>query len=269
MLAFIHLQKTGGLTIRNLLRSDFGGKNCDCPIHKGIRVSDWEWVKECYPDLESLHGHSVTPHSSLEEVFENVRYFTMLRDPFARCLSHYQHKHPPSRTALPLNQWLPLYSNLMCKAICDEENAELAIETLEQQKIFVGLTESFDESLILWRRWSGHPHLNLNYITKNKARSSVLKEAVLQLPHAIDLIREYNQEDRKLYDYVLNEIYPRQKTDYGDTLQQDLKEYQRTKSKLPPISLTSISGCIKRRLVYNKGIRDWRVDWMREANRAA
>jgi len=269
MLAFIHINKTAGLTIRNILRGNFGANNCDCPIHFGIRKSDWEWVKECYPNLLSLHGHSVLPNSSLEDVFEDVRYFTLVRDPFKRCLSHYQHKNGAGKNVLPLKTWLPIYSNHMCHKICGEGNAERAIETLESQNIFVGITDYFDESLLLWKHWTGLSNLNLNYISKNKARATVLKNAVLELPEAIELIHTYNQEDQKLFDYVCNTIYPRQKESYGGTLNQDVELFQSRKSSIPYFSLTSVVGTAKRRLIYKKGIRDWRTDWMREVNRAA
>ncbi|MDG2389678.1 MAG: sulfotransferase family 2 domain-containing protein [Planctomycetaceae bacterium] len=269
MLAFIHINKTAGLTIRNILRNNFGVNNCDCPIHQGIRKSDWEWVKECYPILQSLHGHSVMPTQEMEEVFEGIRYFTFIRDPFKRCLSHYQHKNSSGKNVLPIKTWLPMFSNHMCKKICGEENGDHAIENLENNRAFVGITDYFDESLLLWRQWTELQNLNLNYIYKNKARSSILKNAVLELPHAIELIHEHNREDQKLFDYVCNVIYPRQKSNYGSGLEFDLKKYQSSKSSLPIISLQSIAGCAKRRMVYKPGIREWRKDWMQEVNRAA
>lgn len=67
MFAFMHIRKTGGLTMRTLLRKNFGIKNCDCPINDVIRPEDWDWVKKCYPNLQSIQGHSVrlTPEFDL------------------------------------------------------------------------------------------------------------------------------------------------------------------------------------------------------------
>ena len=58
-------------------------------------------------------------------------------------------------------------------------DGDAAIEMLTQRIGFVGLTERFDESLVLWKRWTDMPHLDIGYRSINVARSNAVREQIL------------------------------------------------------------------------------------------
>src|SRR3990170_1027659 len=63
MLVFIHINKTGGSTVRYILRSSFGLHHCEVePWHarwtgSPFSTSDLQRVRKLYPHLESIGGH--------------------------------------------------------------------------------------------------------------------------------------------------------------------------------------------------------------------
>lgn len=93
MLAYIHIQKTAGQTVRAILRKNFGTRHCDLPVNPSqINSRAIAWIRRCYPKLEVLSGHAVGPVGVLE-LYENARVFTVLREPVARAISHYQYSN--------------------------------------------------------------------------------------------------------------------------------------------------------------------------------
>lgn len=269
MLAFMHIRKTGGLTMRAILRKNFGTNNCDCPINDVTHREDWEWIKRCYPNLSSLQGHAVRIGTELEEVFPNPQYFTIVRDPIKRCISHYQHAIIHGQKQPALEEWVAKISNELCRAICGEANSDYAIEMIETRIGFVGMTETFNESMLLWKKWTGLPDLDLIYLPKNIAKSYSTKDKILNDPEAMGFIREQNQEDLKLFEYIRENVYPRQKADYGETLAHDLAEYEQELKNGSNLSFAALMGCAKRHLIYKRGLRDWKSELLTDHKRVA
>lgn len=253
MLAFIHIQKTAGQTMRAILRKNFGSQHCDTLVNDNIHPRDWRWVKLCYPNLQSLAGHGVKITPQFEAQFPQARYFTTVRDPFSRCLSGYQYHCERANQVKEFGEWLALNSNRMCSIICGEENAEHAIELMETKIDFVGMMERFDESLILWKKWTGIADLDLSYQSTNKAKSNQIKNQILETPGYRELIQECHTEDQKLYDYIQNEIYPRQMTSYGDSLENDLREFNVQQKTATNSSWAAVVGKLKRNLIFRPG----------------
>src|SRR3972149_10986751 len=97
MLVFIHINKTGGSTVRYILRSSFGLHHWEVePWHarwtgSPFSTSDLQRVRKLYPHLESIGGHRVTGYVDLQENGTVFRYFTFLRDPLKTCASRFQY----------------------------------------------------------------------------------------------------------------------------------------------------------------------------------
>ena len=83
-----------------------------------------------------------------------------------------------------------------------------AIATIEKREMFVGLTERFDESMVLLRALVA-PDLDIRYERANVAKSSRIAKELLSDPVTRQMIVEANQGDLELYEYVLRELYPR------------------------------------------------------------
>jgi len=253
MLAYIHIQKTAGQTMRAILRKNFGARHCDTLVNENIHSRDWRWIKFCYPHLTSLAGHGVKITPQFQHQFPQARYYTTLRDPFTRCVSRYQYHCERSSQKKEFRTWLTNNSNRMCEIICGEENAEQAIEFIETKIQFVGLMERFDESLLLWNKWTGISGLDLTYQSTNKAKSNQIKSQILNTPGYPELIQECHTQDQKLYEYVRDNVFPRQIHNYGDSLKNDLQEFTLRQESASNSSWGSVIGKVKRNLIFRPG----------------
>ena len=104
MYAFAHIDKTGGRTVRAILRNSLGTGHCEIrtpyarrlpdPNDRTVYVTgdDLRKVRRIYRGLRGVAGHNVKPYSDLDAACPDIRYFTWLRDPVARYLSHFKNK---------------------------------------------------------------------------------------------------------------------------------------------------------------------------------
>jgi hypothetical protein len=159
-----------------------------------------------------------------------------------------------------LEDWLPHHRNELCRAICGEENSQHAIDLAEKHIGFIGLTDKFNESMLLWKSWTGRQNLDLTYKPKNVAKNSSVKQKILLDGSLTELFQEANQEDQRFYDYVTQNIYPRQLSQYGDALAGDLEIYEENLASASNLSFQALMGCAKRHLLYKRGLRDWKAD---------
>ena len=266
MLAFVHMMKTAGQTVRSILRKNFGTSHCDFLINRGAREEDWLWAQKCYPQLDSIGGHSIMPRGDFDRLFSNVRYYTFLRDPIKRCLSHYQFLIAGGSAVDDFPDWIQTQSNYQCRFLCGEQHAEAAIEVLEQKVGFAGLVEHFDESLLLWRHWTGIENLDIGYKSVNVAKSNDLKQEILSQPRNRELLESCHEEDQKLYRYVLEEMYSSQIEAYPGSLKADLKAFEQQQKSASNWSWKGLLGQAKRNLKFRPGVRDWESE-LRESDR--
>ncbi len=264
MLAFIHIEKAAGTTITTILRQSFGLSHCDLTSWHAYRqeyaapsATDLKRALLFYPKLQSVSGHIVVPHCGYEEVCPDIRYYTFLRDPLKRCASHYQHqvqtmeKEPP-----PFEEWIQqeVYHNFMTKKLAVSGRADDAIEALESRVGCTGLVERFDESLMLLRRWADVPQFDIRYQPQNVAPRDEIKKYLLRDESTRKAMIETNQEDLKLYNHVVYELFPRQLAEYGPSLQADLDAFHRTNAPSPlyPRQLPSL---VYRHAIYRPAAR--------------
>lgn len=260
MFAFAHMEKTAGQTVRAILRKNFGARHCDFLVNQQSRSSDWDWVRKCYPRLESVGGHSVMPHGVFDQCFPDARYFTFLRDPIRRCLSHYQFIVDCGSPVDEFPKWITTQSNYQTRFLCGEENADRCIEVLQQKVGMVGLVERFNESLLLWKHWTGLPNLDVSYRAVNVARSNRLKQQLLSEQRNRELLEECHTEDLKLFRYVVEEVYPRQQKEFGESLSSQLEQFEASLASASNWSWTALLGQAKRNLIFRPGVRDWEAD---------
>jgi len=255
MLAHVHIGKTAGQTVRAILRKNFGPAHCDLFKDYGDLERDWKWTVRCYPRLRSIAGHAVKPTPAFEKHFPHARYYTFLRDPFKRCLSHYQFILQAGVPCPPFHEWIETNADYQTRMIAGEPNAEKAIEVLETKIRFVGLVERFNESLLLWKRWTGILPFDVGYCSVNVARSNGVKAKVLSHAGAEEAIRDCSRQDEKLYRHVVDVVYPRQVAAYGHTLQDDVRSFESTLAAGTNFSCLALLGKAKRDLLYKPVIR--------------
>lgn len=231
---FLHIGKTAGTTMRRVLRRQFPAsktllirnreiKERD-PDAEGLRREQTLAFFAEMSESERAGARLILAHTVFglhEYVPRPSTYITMLRDPVRLTMSQYHYvarnpKHPLHAQATAEGATLASYvtsgsaleaDNSQVRAIsgdldtpfggCSPDMLERAKRNIEEHFSFVGMTERFDESLILLRRTFGWkpPY----YVAANVTPSS-RKEAVPASTRAV--IEEMNALDRQLYDWA-------------------------------------------------------------------
>jgi hypothetical protein len=186
---FVHIPKTAGTTLRTILNMNEpgsrsrslgnvfkgGGGLSKAPV-EGMRAGRGPELKE---GVRILRGHFPL---GIREYLPNyvpkrkeLRCFTFLREPTDRTLSHYfairesggAYRLPPLPPEATLDDALAagyVHDNLHTRMLCGdpepfgevtEEMLEAAKRNLREELVFFGLTERFDESLVLAKRRLG------------------------------------------------------------------------------------------------------------------
>lgn len=262
MLVFIHINKTAGRTVRYILRSSYGMRHCEVEARKvGTAVAifsndDLRLVRKLYPGLASIAGHCVRGYPNLHENGATSRYFTFMRDPLKTCASRFQYNvQYRGKHDLIFEEWIrqEWTRNHQTKMIAGSADAGEAIRIIQQKGIFVGLTERFDESLIMLKAQLASD-LNIAYKRVNVARDKSLASRLLSDSTSRQLLVEANRADLELYDFVRSEVYPAFQTAYGPTLATDVARFrQRQVGDFNNVNLTL--SRLKQYMLYRPVLR--------------
>ncbi|MBN2113678.1 MAG: hypothetical protein JW785_06075 [Acidimicrobiia bacterium] len=231
MLAVVHIHKTAGTTLAGVLKHSNGGTHCDVlaedPQAPYFSAEDLRRLRRFYPRLRSILGHDVRAYSDLETVVPDIEWVCFLREPLTRTASHFQYDVQRGGVDLPFEEWITH------DAVRDRQTrilagpggtAEEAIDLLGRFAL-VGLTERFDESLVMLGRKVGLR--DLRYARKWVAPSNDIKTRLLADPETREMLVAVNREDLAVYEHVLAEIYPKQKAEYGIGLDTDVAWFRR------------------------------------------
>jgi hypothetical protein len=210
MIVCLHIPKTGGTSFNVILENSFGMRNCHTnqTNRSTFTQADFEFARKCHPGLRSLVGHNLVNPGQL--TVPNPFFMTILREPVARVISHYQYSiqngHNQKSFAETVRASENL-ENLQVKLIAGGPDLDKAKRFLEQCA-FVGITEKFDLSLRVLERLSPY-RLELNYERRMVARGNEVKDSVKSDERMIELARAYNKLDIALYEFAVNEVFPR------------------------------------------------------------
>ena len=226
LLAFCHIPKTAGVTINYILTQSFGFRHFIVLPKKNANFystvyssNEYRKLQRLLPNLVSIAGHQIKPHSDLHDICPNIRYFIFIREPIQRTASYYQYQVLKGNNIMPFKNWAELehHNNLQTKYIAGCDDVDLAIRILDDM-FFVGLVEFFNESIVMLRKKIGNKNFNINYESKNVSSSSYIKNKLLKNPNTRNILDKINQGDKILYQYVREKLYPRYKKEFGDKL---------------------------------------------------
>jgi hypothetical protein len=249
IIGFLHIFKTAGTTVKFILRNSTYLRHCDLqPLIKyGIFTNDdFKFLRKIFFfGVRSISGHSLicpTAHLSAP-----IQYFTFVRDPLQRCLSHYQHLKRSRRRRgedITFEEFIQAedVANHQVRCIAGDPDLAKAKHELSQRYLFVGLTERFAESMLILQRFCPYP-LKIRYTRRHVTVDNTAKQDVLNNPASRRLLEENNQLDQQLYTYVRDELYPSLREKVGLSDAGDINE----KHFLP----TSYPLCYKLTRGYN------------------
>jgi hypothetical protein len=228
LLIFVHIERCGGTTLNYSMLNNFPGvlaPKANLQISQKVTQTlsvdyepeDLEELLDIYPWISCIGGHHTRVYQPYHKVINKpVFYFTFLRDPVDRYLSHYNYQRIAMGIDWTLDEFLdnPRFNNWQTFRIAGEYNLQKAKEYLTSEMNFTGITEKYNESLVILQQLIGIDKMDFNYaaqntITGDKNPNKLPAVKINDLNDELkDRIIKNNRQDLELYDYALNEIFP-------------------------------------------------------------
>lgn len=215
---FLHIPKAAGSTLNRVIAQNYP----PAAILKAGGKSDAALLDEVTGEVRLIAGHR--PFGMHAQLTRPFTYITVLRDPVERVLSQYHFvkrlaEHPLHRAVasgeLSLRDYARQLPDVQTRYLAGSSTDDAAL--LEQAKTnlathfaVAGLTERFDETLVLLQRalgWKVRPFANSNVSAGRPKSDGNSRED-------LDAIRECNQLDLALYDFA-REHFERQIAEQG------------------------------------------------------
>ncbi|MCD6364181.1 MAG: sulfotransferase family 2 domain-containing protein [Synergistetes bacterium] len=231
VLIFLHIPKTGGSSLLWILQRHYR-------LEEVFHDTVFQKAGDCFlNDKKFLHGHfKYGIHELLK--LRNYKYISLLRNPVYRVFSHYFY----AREQMFMNDrefrdqdlvsWLEKnkswVSNLQTAYISGEDHVDLkalrkAKDNLKKDFLFIGITELFDESLLILRKLLGLKDIYYG-LPRNATQFKHLMERANE-----DLFLEVervNRYDMELYEYAKDLLMEHIKN-YGSDFSRDLEEFRK------------------------------------------
>jgi carbon monoxide dehydrogenase subunit G len=210
LLVFVHIRKTAGKTLRQILYRQYSRPRTRLVrnffVAPEISLNVVKDLAAHPAELGVVHGHILFWPDI--EWPDETRFLTLLRDPVERVISHYfwlRARNSSYRKSLAeAVMGGGIHDNLQTRVLAasmppfgetTDEMLETAVKSLDRLTV-VGLTERFDESLVLATRvlgWRRMLYRRENVTPDKKATENISDKL-------IDLIKSHNALDLELYE---------------------------------------------------------------------
>ncbi len=251
----LHIPKTGGTTLRDIIQRQYRAEKIlmipkleeSENILKEVSTSQINQLKLIQGHLKyGIHNH----------FHRRAKYFAIIRDPINRVLSTYYYvlsqKNNPQNLSTSNNQMTiydfvqsgvnPFLINGQTKLISgktgnidnpiieSEELFSLAKENIENDFLFLGITEMFDETILILKNMLGWhmPYYSIANRTKKKPNYDAVN------PTIISFIKEHNQLDIKLYNITNTSLLNRIAKE-NDIFQNRINKFKKINRLLNPL----------------------------------
>jgi hypothetical protein len=243
---FLHIPKTAGTTLHRIIERQY--RQREIFTIGGISHESIEQFRSMSEERRAKY-RMIKGHLGFgfhEFVPGPSAYFTILRNPIERVISffywvrrtphHYLYDFMISKD-IGLKEYLESGANVMLDNAqvrmvsgvwynigfgeCTEETLEIAKRNLREECAVVGLTERFDETLILLKRAFGWR--NLHYARQNVTASRPRKDQLA--PETLDAVVKVNRLDLALYQYA-TALFEEEIEAQGPAFAEELKAFQ-------------------------------------------
>lgn len=247
VIIFQHIPKTAGTTFRYIIQYQFPPSGiCELYGSSGPHIQRIEKLQKLSDSqrkkIKIINTHiGFGLHNFLQQP---CTYITFLREPISRTISMYYYFQKTKNfrfSNLSLREFVQTYEgvqNGMTKNLagivlksqlsehsenqeffCTEESLKIAQENIQKHFKFVGISERFDESLLLLQQ-------KLGWKIPLYDRSNISKKPNNIDQDTIKLIEELNQFDSQLYQYAVT-IFEQLIEEQGTTFTQEFAEFQK------------------------------------------
>ncbi len=256
-LLFLHIPKAGGTTLHTVIERQFRPEitysiNGMTPSRSIKELG--ELPPERREKIRLVKGHM--PYGLHKFLNVPATYITMLRDPVDRVVSHYYfvrrspgvgHHEEVTRARMTLEDFVRERASIRATndqtrliSGVEKVNAKLlsggtlpneegstdilltARKNLEEHFTLAGLSERFDESLLLLKHLLGWK--NVYYVKQNVTKGRPAKQQVGR--EAIQLIEKHNELDMALYEYA-RQRFDEAVKERGAEFKSELRSFQR------------------------------------------
>lgn len=237
---FLHIPKSAGITLHDILHREYPELK-----HKVIyAVKEGEQFQKSWSVLRNrykvIRGHFL--FGMHDYVKGDAKYITMLRNPVDRTISGYNFikvkTDHPFYNAMKTNNYslreflegkfVANFDNIAVRFLSgnhhlpfgeiNQSHFENAKKNLMDSKMVFGITERFDESVLLFKRvlnWKSPWYKKQNESVKH---SSVIDERTMQI------IQETNRFDLQLYEFACN-VFQERINGCGDEFKAELTNF--------------------------------------------
>ncbi len=234
---FVHVERAGGTTLHRLLQHLF-------PSYLSLRPW-WCWANEpenavgreelaafrrWLPGLARVGEYTTRSWNVDRQVGgREVLRMTFLRDPIARYMSHFNYQRVRMGLPWSIDRFVAeeRFSNYYTKRYAGRFDVDEAKRVLDEDFEFVGLTDQFDESLLLLRHALARRDLSVQYEREN----ALGEEDVIRFDDLSSVqqraVEDANRLDLELVEYGRASVFARQVRDYPSDLEADLERFRR------------------------------------------
>jgi hypothetical protein len=217
MIIFLHVPKAGGTSLNGIINQQYAKHS----IFRFDGINNYHQLEQLplsqRENLKLIRGHfAFGLHQSLPCPSQ---YFTLLRDPVARFISHYQYaRRSPNVPGHVQAKSLSLHDYTQCHgekvgnlqtrllfglsstdASGKPDLLQVVQRNLDQHFAVVGLVERFDETLVLLQQTFGW---RTPVYIKQNVTSQKQKDATTLDPNTLQAIEQCNALDMELYRYA-------------------------------------------------------------------
>lgn len=216
---YIHIEKAAGTTVHNMLirNNPFhylvtpsGHLDDQSKSGRPLLASELREILNRLWFTPSIGGHNIVGYENYTAPANSeFLYFTMLRDPIERYISHFEYQNRIMNRGLSLEAFLEdeTFSNVMCKKLTKRGMYINALEQIKEKNIIIGLTEFMDVFLDklkaeIYSR-DNNFFLNTSHTTMNINTKKPIDRSYREtLPdHILQKVIDKNLEDIMLYDH--------------------------------------------------------------------
>jgi hypothetical protein len=260
---YLHVPKTAGTTIRGIAYAHYGEARV-APIYSGepmyLGIEEFAALPETLRDrAEFVIGHVMFGFHRYLSGKRPFQYATMVRDPMRRCASLFNHLamtrfqgRAPALSALLEGREGVQFNNHQTRLLsgmnaplgqCPRAMLDKAVENIEQVFVFVGITELFEESLLLAEAvlgWPLRPYETRNVSARipgwrlHELADTADRDALVRL-------EELNSLDRELYDYARARLLARLDAAIP-VWQRRMVAFRRTLTSYPAVAAASLGS---------------------------